>query len=76
MEAATATITPPRKSVGTVLREFDDTPRDFGRIAAMTAKQVILQRLRDAENEITYGEYSGREGDIGPGGSWTQSGGL
>jgi transcription termination/antitermination protein NusA len=49
---------------GTVLREFDDTPRDFGRIAAMTAKQVILQRLRDAENEITYGEYSGREGDI------------
>ena len=49
---------------GSVLREDDDTPGDFGRIAAMTAKQVILQRLRDAENEITYGEYSGREGDI------------
>jgi N utilization substance protein A len=49
---------------GAVLREYDDTPHDFGRIAAMTAKQVILQRLRDAENEITYGEYSGREGDI------------
>ncbi len=49
---------------GSVLREYDDTPGDFGRIAAMTAKQVILQRLRDAENEITYGEYSGREGDI------------
>jgi N utilization substance protein A len=49
---------------GEVLREYDDTPHDFGRIAAMTAKQVILQRLRDAENEITYGEYSGREGDI------------
>jgi N utilization substance protein A len=49
---------------GAVLREYDDTPGDFGRIAAMTAKQVILQRLRDAENEITYGEYSGREGDI------------
>jgi N utilization substance protein A len=49
---------------GEVLREYDDTPEDFGRIAAMTAKQVILQRLRDAENEITYGEYSGREGDI------------
>jgi transcription termination/antitermination protein NusA len=49
---------------GSVLREYDDTPHDFGRIAAMTAKQVILQRLRDAENEITYGEYSGREGDI------------
>jgi len=49
---------------GSVVREYDDTPGDFGRIAAMTAKQVILQRLRDAENEITYGEYSGREGDI------------
>jgi N utilization substance protein A len=45
-------------------REYDDTPHDFGRIAAMTARQVILQRLRDAENEVTFGEYSGREGDI------------
>ena len=41
---------------GTVARECDDTPQDFGRIAAMTAKQVILQRLRDAEHEITFGE--------------------
>jgi N utilization substance protein A len=49
---------------GTVLREWDDTPHDFGRIAAMTAKQVILQRLRDAENEHTYGEWTGREGDV------------
>ena len=49
---------------GTVLREWDDTPSDFGRIAATTAKQVILQRLRDAEQELTYGEYAGREGDI------------
>ncbi|MDK1475158.1 transcription termination factor NusA [Streptomyces sp. 549] len=45
-------------------REFDDTPSGFGRIAASTAKQVILQRLRDAEEEITLGEYAGREGDI------------
>ncbi|HZE66532.1 MAG TPA: transcription termination factor NusA [Sporichthyaceae bacterium] len=44
--------------------EYDDTPGDFGRIAATTAKQVILQRLRDAEDEVTYGEYLGREGDI------------
>jgi len=49
---------------GTVLREWDDTPEGFGRIATMTAKQVILQRLRDAEHEATYGEYSGREGDV------------
>ncbi len=45
-------------------REFDDTPGGFGRIAASTAKQVILQRLRDAEDDVTFGEYAGREGDI------------
>jgi len=49
---------------GAVLREWDDTPHDFGRIAAMTAKQVILQRLREATDEVTYGEYVGKEGDI------------
>jgi N utilization substance protein A len=49
---------------GALVEEFDDTPTDFGRIAAMTAKQVIIQRLRDAEHDQTYGEYSGHEGDI------------
>jgi len=49
---------------GNTLREYDDTPTGFGRIAATTAKQVILQRLRDAEDELTLGEYAGREGDI------------
>jgi N utilization substance protein A len=49
---------------GNLVREYEDTPEDFGRIAAMTAKQVILQRLRDAEQELTYGEYAGREGDV------------
>ncbi len=49
---------------GELIEEFDDTPTDFGRIAAMTAKQVIMQRLRDAEHDHTYGEYSGHEGDI------------
>ena len=51
-------------SEGTVIREWDDTPHDFGRIAAMTAKQVILQRLREATDEVNYGEYVGKEGDI------------
>jgi len=45
-------------------REYDDTPAGFGRIAATTARQVILQRLRDVEDELTFGEYAGREGDI------------
>ncbi|WP_166351644.1 transcription termination factor NusA [Phytoactinopolyspora limicola] len=49
---------------GTVVREWDDTPAGFGRIAATTAKQEILQRFRDAEDEITYGEYLDKEGDI------------
>jgi N utilization substance protein A len=44
--------------------ETDDTPPGFSRIAATTARQVILQRLRDAEHELTYGEYAGTEGDV------------
>jgi N utilization substance protein A len=49
---------------GAIIEEYDDTPTDFGRVAAQTARQVILQRLRDAEHDQTFGEYSGREGDI------------
>ena len=49
---------------GHVIKEWDDTPNDFGRIAAQTAKQVILQRIREAEREMKYEEYAGREGDI------------
>jgi N utilization substance protein A len=49
---------------GSVVREWDDTPHDFGRIAAMTAKQVILQRLREATDEAHFGEYAGRDGDL------------
>ncbi|MEV4259221.1 transcription termination factor NusA, partial [Spirillospora sp. NPDC049652] len=49
---------------GAAVREYDDTPDDFSRIAATTAKQVILQKLRDAEDELTLGEYAEREGDI------------
>ena len=46
------------------MREYEDTPHDFGRIAAMTAKQVILQRLREATDEVHFGEYVGRDGDL------------
>lgn len=49
---------------GAVIEEYDDTPTDFGRVAAMTARQVIVARLRDAEHDATFGEYAGREGDI------------
>ena len=49
---------------GNVVREYDDTPTGFGRIAATTARQVILQRLRDLEDEAVMGEFRGREGDL------------
>jgi N utilization substance protein A len=51
---------------GTVLSEREvAVSEDFkGRIAAQTAKQVIFQKLRDAEREMTYEEFAGREGDV------------
>ena len=49
---------------GALLGEYDDTPEGFGRIAATTAKQIMLQRLRDAEDDVRFGEFSGKEGDI------------
>ena len=49
---------------GEVLEEFDDTPDGFGRIAATTARQVLLSRLREAEGDATMNEFSGKEGDL------------
>ena len=57
-------LVPVLNEEGEVVSERDDTPEGFGRIAAQTAKQVILQRLREAADEVNYGEYSGKEGDI------------
>ena len=44
--------------------DIEIVPKDFGRIAAQTAKQVIIQKLREAEREIIYSEYSERKGEI------------
>ena len=44
--------------------EFEDTPDNFGRVAAATARQVITQRMRDLEDEAVMGDFRGREGDI------------
>jgi N utilization substance protein A len=44
--------------------EFDDTPADFGRIATATARQVIVQRLRDAEDDAILGQFRGKEGEV------------
>ncbi|SDG71948.1 transcription termination factor NusA [Desulfosporosinus hippei] len=44
--------------------EYEVTPREFGRIAAQTAKQVVVQRIREAERGMIYDEFVNREGDI------------
>ncbi|MEI2639864.1 MAG: transcription termination factor NusA [Microthrixaceae bacterium] len=44
--------------------EMDVTPNDFGRIAAQTTRQVMSQRIRQAERDLKYEEYAGREGEI------------
>lgn len=49
---------------GARVGEFDDTPSDFGRVAAATARQVIFQRIREAEDEQKFGHFSAVEGDI------------
>jgi len=44
--------------------EIEVTPRNFGRIAAQTAKQVVVQRIREAERSLIYDEFSNRESDV------------
>ena len=49
---------------GNEIGEFDDTPSDFGRIATSTARSVIMQRLREADDTRVLGAYAGREGAV------------
>ena len=55
---------PPERPAPQFTEEFDDTPEDFGRFAATIARQLIMQRIRDAEDESKYGEFAGKVGDI------------
>lgn len=59
-----AVIARERDGDGNVLEEWDDTPENFGRVAASTARQVIFQRIRDLEDEAVLGEYAERADDI------------
>jgi len=54
----------PKIKAGEELEITLETKRDYGRIAAQTAKQVILQRIREAEKESIFNEYKGKEGEI------------
>ena len=53
----------PKYQIGDVL-EIQVTPRDFGRIAAQTAKQVVVQRIREAERGQIYDDYANRQSEI------------
>jgi N utilization substance protein A len=54
----------PERTVVELGPEFDHTPQDFGRIATATARQVIVQRLRDAEDDQVLGMFRGKEGEV------------
>ena len=49
---------------GFVPREYEDTPEGFGRVASTTARQVLVQRLREAEDDVTHGHFAGKVGDL------------
>lgn len=57
-------LTPELDEEGNVIGEGEDTPEGFGRVAAATARQVIFQRLREAEDEQKFGHFAAKEGDI------------
>lgn len=53
----------PRYNIGDAI-EYQVTPKDFGRIAAQTAKQVVVQRIREAERGMIFDDYINRQGEI------------
>ncbi|MDO5630152.1 MAG: transcription termination factor NusA [Mobilicoccus sp.] len=59
-----AVLAPETTEDGDIVGWFEDTPEGFGRVAAATARQVIFQRLREAEDEQKFGHFSAKEGDI------------
>ena len=58
-----AKVINPRAEIGGLV-SVESTPENFGRIAAQTAKQVILQRIREAERDALYNTYADREGEV------------
>lgn len=63
VELSVARTKKPDAQLGEVIL-IDSTPRDFGRIAAQTAKQVVLQGIKEVEREYIYGEFMDREGEL------------
>lgn len=67
MTLTEARKTKPDVQIGDEIRTELFPPEEYGRMAAQTAKQVIIQRLREAEREMTFGEFKGKVGEILPG---------
>ncbi|UEJ83710.1 transcription termination factor NusA [Brachybacterium halotolerans subsp. kimchii] len=61
---AVAVLARERDADGELVEEWDDTPENFGRVAASTARQVIFQRIRQLEDDAVLGEYADRTEDI------------
>ena len=60
---AAARVLNPEYQIGDVV-DLEVTPRDFGRVAAQTAKQVVVQKFREAEREILYNQYITKEREV------------
>lgn len=58
-----ARVLDPNYQIGDMI-DFEVTPRDFGRVAAQTAKQVVVQKFREAEREILYNQYITKEREV------------
>ncbi|MDQ3226278.1 MAG: transcription termination factor NusA [Chloroflexota bacterium] len=54
----------PHPQIGSVIRTEERTPENFGRIAAQTVKQVVLQRIRDFERDSVYDEFHDKQGEV------------
>ncbi len=64
IELKDALLLKPDAVIGDELRMQLEVPGDFGRMAAQTAKQVIIQKLREAERDMVFGEYKDKEGEV------------
>ena len=57
-------LDPESGEIKVLVNEAEVTLKDFGRIAASAARQVIIQKIREAEKDVVYGEFQGKVGEI------------
>ncbi|AKK03377.1 transcription termination factor NusA [Corynebacterium epidermidicanis] len=64
LTGAVSVVVTERDEDGNVISEYDDTPKDFGRVGALAVRDAIIQRMREAEAAQTYDQYQGVEGRV------------